>query len=144
MLSLAAGRLGEGDAARILRADRERGAFAGDRERFAWRELRTIMAGDKKARGGRVLWVLARGIGKTEWGSEVPWPVAARAFDDLPAIFAAAGGVARKAMTIATEATPGGPQARLADTRPEGASDEREAAARVRRCLHASPRATIF
>ena len=53
-------------------------------------QLRTIMAGDKKARGGRVLWVLARGIGRMEWDAEVPWPVVAQAFAELPQIAAQA------------------------------------------------------
>ena len=53
-------------------------------------ELRPILAGDKKARGGRVLWVLPRRIGKTEWGIEVPWPVVARAFSGLAGIAARA------------------------------------------------------
>jgi len=35
-------------------------------------KLRTILAGDKKSRGGRVLWVFPRRIGKTNWGIEVP------------------------------------------------------------------------
>jgi len=53
-------------------------------------QLRPILAGDKKARGGRVLWVLPRRIGKTEWGVEVPWPAVARAFDGLAGIAARA------------------------------------------------------
>jgi len=91
-LSLAAGRLSEGDAARIIRLIASVGPLPKlGNVRLA--ELRKIMAGDKKARGGRVLWVLARGIGKTEWGREVPWPVAAKAFANLSEI-AAAGGLA--------------------------------------------------
>ena len=100
-LSLAAGRLGERDAARIIQLIASVGPLpALGNVRLA--DLRKIMAGDKKARGGRVLWVLARSIGKTEWGREVPWPVAARTFANLPAI-AAAGGVASasKAATAA-------------------------------------------
>jgi 3-dehydroquinate synthase len=48
--------------------------------------LRRIMASDKKARAGRVLWVLPRRIGKTEWGKDVPWPVVARTIHDLPVL----------------------------------------------------------
>ncbi|MGB9069274.1 MAG: 3-dehydroquinate synthase [Candidatus Acidiferrales bacterium] len=48
--------------------------------------LRRIMASDKKARAGRVLWVLPRRIGKTEWGRDVPWPVVARTIHDLPVL----------------------------------------------------------
>jgi 3-dehydroquinate synthase len=91
-LSLAAGRLSEPDAASIIRLIASVGPLPKlGNVRMA--ELRKIMAGDKKARGGRVLWVLARGIGKMEWGREVTWPVAAKAFEDLPEI-AAAGGLA--------------------------------------------------
>jgi hypothetical protein len=53
--------------------------------------LRPILAGDKKARGGRVLWVLPRRIGKAEWGIEIPWKAVTRAFAELPAIAAEAG-----------------------------------------------------
>ena len=47
-------------------------------------QLQTIMAGDKKARGGRVLWVVPRRIGKTEWGKVIPWPMVERTIDALP------------------------------------------------------------
>jgi 3-dehydroquinate synthase len=47
-------------------------------------QLRAIMAGDKKARGGRVLWVIPRKIGKTEWGREIPRPMVDRAIRQLP------------------------------------------------------------
>jgi 3-dehydroquinate synthase len=49
-------------------------------------QLRKIMAGDKKARGGRVLWVMPRRIGKTEWGKDVPWPRVARTIETLPVL----------------------------------------------------------
>jgi 3-dehydroquinate synthase len=49
-------------------------------------KLRSILAGDKKSRGGRVLWVFARRIGKTEWGIEVPWQLVEKAIRDLPEI----------------------------------------------------------
>ncbi len=49
-------------------------------------KLRSILAGDKKSRGGRVLWVFARKIGKTEWGIEVPWRLVEKAVRDLPEI----------------------------------------------------------
>jgi len=52
------------------------------------RELRRIIAGDKKSRGGKVKWVLPRRIGSAEWGREVPWAVAERAFDELPSLVA--------------------------------------------------------
>jgi 3-dehydroquinate synthase len=49
-------------------------------------KLRSILAGDKKSRGGRVFWVFPRKIGKTEWGIEVPWPLVVKAVRDLPEI----------------------------------------------------------
>jgi 3-dehydroquinate synthase len=48
--------------------------------------LRSILAGDKKSRGGRVLWVFPRKIGKTEWGIEVAWPLVAKAVRNLAEI----------------------------------------------------------
>lgn len=54
-------------------------------------DLRPVLSGDKKARGGRVLWVLPCRIGKTKWGVEVPWNVVAQAFEELPRIAADAG-----------------------------------------------------
>jgi 3-dehydroquinate synthase len=89
-LSLAQGRLGESDAARIIRLIASVGPLP-SLGKVKMSQLRKIMAGDKKTRGGRVLWVLARGIGKTEWGREVPWPVAARAFANLAEIAEAGG-----------------------------------------------------
>jgi 3-dehydroquinate synthase len=47
-------------------------------------QLRPILAGDKKARSGSVRWVLPRGIGKVEWGVELPWPLVSRTFTALP------------------------------------------------------------
>jgi 3-dehydroquinate synthase len=89
-LSLAAGKLADGDAARIIRLIASVGPLPSPGN-VKVNELRKIMAGDKKARAGRVLWVLARGIGKMEWGRDVPWPIAARTFDDLPRIAEAGG-----------------------------------------------------
>jgi 3-dehydroquinate synthase len=54
-------------------------------------DLRPILVGDKKARGGRVLWVLPTKIGKTKWGIDVPWSVVSRAFRETSAIAAEAG-----------------------------------------------------
>ena len=50
------------------------------------RELRQIILGDKKSRGGRVLWVLPAGIGKVKCGREVPWPIVVRAIAEMPSI----------------------------------------------------------
>ena len=49
-------------------------------------QLQRIMASDKKARAGRVLWVLPRRIGKTEWGKDVPWPIVERTIKTLPVL----------------------------------------------------------
>jgi 3-dehydroquinate synthase len=49
-------------------------------------KLRSILAGDKKSRGGRVLWVFPRRIGKTDWGVEVPWPLIEKTVRSLPEI----------------------------------------------------------
>jgi 3-dehydroquinate synthase len=49
-------------------------------------KLRAILAGDKKSRAGRVLWVFPSKIGKTEWGIEVPWPLVAKTVRNLPEI----------------------------------------------------------
>jgi 3-dehydroquinate synthase len=49
-------------------------------------KLRSILAGDKKSRGGRVLWVFPRKIGKTEWGIEVPSRLVEATVRSLPEI----------------------------------------------------------
>lgn len=48
--------------------------------------LRRILAGDKKARGGRVLWVLPSRIGETKWGIDLPWPLVDKVVRSLPEI----------------------------------------------------------
>lgn len=85
----AMGRLPDQDAIRILRMIASVGPLPA-LGKIEARQLRPIMAGDKKARGGRILWVLPRRVGKTEWGAEVPWPIVARAFAQLPAFAAKA------------------------------------------------------
>ncbi|HXU21515.1 MAG TPA: 3-dehydroquinate synthase, partial [Verrucomicrobiae bacterium] len=85
MMALGVGRLGDSDATRIIRLVASIGSLPALGNIRA-SQLRPILAGDKKARGGRVLWVLPRRIGKTEWGAEVAWPVVARAFDGLAGI----------------------------------------------------------
>jgi len=85
MMAVGVGHLNDSDATRIIRLVTSVGPLpALGNIRAA--QLRTILAGDKKARGGRVLWVLPRRIGKTEWGIEVPWPVVVRAFEGLAGI----------------------------------------------------------
>jgi len=89
LVALAEGHLTDPDAARIIRLVASIGPLPGlGALRVA--SLRPILASDKKSRGGRVRWVLPRRIGRTEWGIEVPWPVVARAFAELPYVAAAA------------------------------------------------------
>jgi 3-dehydroquinate synthase len=90
LLGVAAEKLRDPDAVRIIRLVASIGPLPSLGKMRA-SELRPILAGDKKARAGRVLWVLPRRIGKTEWGAEVPWPVVSRAFSELPSILAEAG-----------------------------------------------------
>jgi 3-dehydroquinate synthase len=91
LLALATGRLSESEASRIIRLVASVGPLPSLKGIRA-SQLRPIVAGDKKAHGGRVRWVLPRRIGKTEWGAEVPWPIVARVFAELPRIAAKARG----------------------------------------------------
>jgi 3-dehydroquinate synthase len=89
LFGLATGRLRESEATRVLRLISNVGplpSLAGIRAA----RLRPILAGDKKARSGRVLWVLPRRIGRVEWGVELPWPLVQRTFAELPALSALA------------------------------------------------------
>lgn len=73
----------ETDATRILRAIASVGplpSIAGVRAA----QLRSIMASDKKARAGRVLWVLTPRVGEAKWNIQVPWRIVASAFAELP------------------------------------------------------------
>jgi len=85
LLAVAQGHLGDRAAARIIRLVASVGPLPHLRGIRA-ASLRPILASDKKARGGRVRWVLPRRIGQTQWGIEIPWPVVARAFAALPAM----------------------------------------------------------
>ncbi len=85
LLALAMDRLDASDAARIVRLVAAVGPLPALPE-IDFARLRVIFAGDKKARGGRVLWVLPRRIGKTEWGIEIPWPLVARVVRALPQV----------------------------------------------------------
>jgi len=89
LVAVAQGHLSDDDALRIIRLVASIGPLPRlDTLRAA--SLRPILASDKKSRGGRVRWVLPRRIGRTEWGVEVPWPVVARAFAELPSVASAA------------------------------------------------------
>jgi 3-dehydroquinate synthase len=90
LMAVATDKLSDGEAVRIIRLVASIGPLP-SLKKIKAAELRGILAGDKKARAGRVRWVLPRRIGKTEWGVEVPWQIVARAFAELPAIAADAG-----------------------------------------------------
>jgi 3-dehydroquinate synthase len=90
LLALATGRLDDSSAARVIRLVASVGPLP-PLGNITPQQLRPIVAGDKKARGGRVLWVLPGRIGKTDWGADVPWPVVVRTFAELPAVAAKAG-----------------------------------------------------
>lgn len=90
LMDVATGRLSEADGLRIIRLVAGIGPLP-KLGKIRSSELRPILAGDKKAKDGRVLWVLPSRIGKTEWGIDVPWRVVARAFDELPSIGRQAG-----------------------------------------------------
>ncbi len=94
LLAVGTGRLREADGERIIRLIASVGPLP-SLGKIRAAELRPILASDKKARAGRVRWVLPRRIGSTQWGIEVPWSVVARAFAILPAI-AAKGGLGSK------------------------------------------------
>jgi 3-dehydroquinate synthase len=89
LFGLATDRLREFEATRILRLIASVGpvpSLAG----ISTAQLRPILAGDKKARSGRVLWVLPRRLGKVEWGVDLPWTLVSRTFAELPALSATA------------------------------------------------------
>ncbi|MGA9882154.1 MAG: 3-dehydroquinate synthase [Candidatus Acidiferrales bacterium] len=92
MMALSTNRMPLMDAFRIVRMTAAVGPLP-NVPRIPPAELRRILLGDKKTRGGRVLWVMPSRIGKTEWGIEVPWPQVEKAVDSLPEIMAEARGV---------------------------------------------------
>jgi 3-dehydroquinate synthase len=89
LMGLASGRLREPEAERMMRLIASVGPLPGLGGIRAT-SLRAIVAGDKKARAGRVRWVLPRRVGKVERGIELPWKLVARTFAELPAMAAKA------------------------------------------------------
>jgi len=90
LMAVGTGKLSDAEAIRIIRLVASIGPLP-RLGKIKASELRPILAGDKKARAGRVRWVLPRRIGKTEWGIDVPWRIVSRAFAELPVIAADAG-----------------------------------------------------
>jgi len=90
LMAVATGKLSDAEAIRIIRLVASIGPLP-SLGKIKASELRPILAGDKKARAGRVRWVLPRRVGKMEWGIDVPWQIVARAFAELPVIAADAG-----------------------------------------------------
>jgi 3-dehydroquinate synthase len=91
LLGLATTRIPESEATRVIRLV----ASVGPLPRLGAiraAQLRRILAGDKKARGGRVRWVLPRRIGKVQRGVELPWKLIARTISELAEIDAKARG----------------------------------------------------
>jgi 3-dehydroquinate synthase len=91
LLALATGRIAESEATRIIRLVASVGPLA-SLGKIRAEQLRPIIAGDKKARGGRVRWVLPRHVGRVQRGVELPWKLIARAISELPEIDAKARG----------------------------------------------------
>lgn len=87
LLSVATDRIAPSQASRMVRLIARVGPLPGlSGTRFV--RLKEIMRVDKKSRAGRVLWVLARKIGRVEWGREVPEKLIRQSFDELPRIWA--------------------------------------------------------
>ncbi|MGA8222914.1 MAG: 3-dehydroquinate synthase [Candidatus Acidiferrales bacterium] len=83
LLGVATDRIREREAGRIIQVILNVGPLPSLADIRAGK-LRRIILGDKKTRGGRVNWVLPRGIGRVEWGREVPWAVVEHAFAEVP------------------------------------------------------------
>lgn len=89
LIAAATNRLSEKEALRILRLVVRIGPLP-PLGKIRPAALRPILASDKKARSGRVRWVLPSRIGKTQWGIEVPWPVVSEAIAGMAEVDAAA------------------------------------------------------
>ncbi|MGB6483947.1 MAG: 3-dehydroquinate synthase [Candidatus Acidiferrales bacterium] len=86
-IAVANGRLTEPDANRIALLVARCGRLP-DLPRISAEAFLRVIAGDKKSRGGRVGWVLPRGIGTAEIGVNVPDRVVAKVWRELPALYA--------------------------------------------------------
>lgn len=90
LIAVAAGGLGEREAARVIRLVASVGPLP-PLGKMKPEELRRIVRGDKKSRDGEARWVLPRRIGSVRWGEEIPWAIVARTLAELPAVAAEAG-----------------------------------------------------
>ncbi len=91
LLGLATSRISESEAMRIIRLVASVGPLP-SLGAIRSARVRRILAGDKKARGGRVRWVLPRRIGKVQRGIALPWKLIGRVISELPDIDAKARG----------------------------------------------------
>ena len=91
LLGLATARIPESEATRVIRLVSSVGPLP-RLGAIRAAQLRRILTGDKKARGGRVRWVLPRRIGKVQRGVELPWKLIARTISELAEIDAKARG----------------------------------------------------
>ena len=87
MLSLATDRIDELQAGKIIRLVARVGAVPG-LQGLHFARLLELARGDKKARAGKIRWVLAGGIGRVEWGIEVPDAVLREAYNELASVMA--------------------------------------------------------
>jgi 3-dehydroquinate synthase len=89
MLGAATGRIGDAQAARVIRLVASVGPLPAI-GKIPAAHLRKLLAGDKKTRGGEVRWVLLQKIGKAQRGIVLPWKLIARTISELPEIAAKA------------------------------------------------------
>ncbi len=83
LLAFATNRISEKQTERILRLVTSVGPLPAIRGVGA-KKLLALMRGDKKSHAGRIRWVLPRGIGRVEWGVELPEPLVAEAIAEAP------------------------------------------------------------
>jgi 3-dehydroquinate synthase len=89
MLGAATGRIGDAQAARVIRLVASVGPLPAI-GKIPGAHLQKLLAGDKKSRGGEVRWVLLQKIGKAQRGIVLPWKLIGRTISELPEIAAKA------------------------------------------------------
>jgi len=85
LLALATERMEPYQAERILRVVLSVGSLPSI-QGLSVSELMALMQGDKKSRGGQVRWVLPVGIGRVEWGVNIPSRLVRAAIEEAPEI----------------------------------------------------------